>query len=119
MAEAEPSNAVVPAAEPEVDLAVHPSGIVPQLQVRRRVRRRVSALTWLSLPRPTPAAVPSALQARALAAADRPVSLAAALGAPARLPPWPTTSAAATAAAPTHPPPSPLCLPPCRTWWPR
>ena len=29
-----PSNAVVPAAEPEVDLTIHPSGIVPQLQVR-------------------------------------------------------------------------------------
>jgi len=28
------SNAVVPAAEPEVDLTIHPSGIVPQLQVR-------------------------------------------------------------------------------------
>ena len=33
MAEAGPSNAVVPA-EAEVDLTVHPSGIVPQLQVR-------------------------------------------------------------------------------------
>lgn len=33
-AEAGPSNAVVPAAEPEVDLTIHPSGIVPQLQVR-------------------------------------------------------------------------------------
>lgn len=33
-AEAGPSQAVVPA-EPEVDLTVHPSGIVPQLQVRQ------------------------------------------------------------------------------------
>lgn len=33
MAEAGPSNAVVAAAEPEVDLSIHPSGIVPQLQV--------------------------------------------------------------------------------------
>lgn len=33
MAEAGPSQAVVPA-EPEVDLTIHPSGIVPQLQVR-------------------------------------------------------------------------------------
>ncbi|KAI3438882.1 hypothetical protein D9Q98_001297 [Chlorella vulgaris] len=32
MADAGPSNAVVPAQEPEVDLSVHPSGIVPQLQ---------------------------------------------------------------------------------------
>lgn len=38
-AEAGPSQAVVPA-EPEVDLTIHPSGIVPQLQVRRSRRRR-------------------------------------------------------------------------------
>ena len=37
MAEAGPSNAVVPAQEPEVDLTIHASGIVPQLQVRRRL----------------------------------------------------------------------------------
>lgn len=41
-AEAGPSNAVV-AAEPDVDLTVHPSGIVPQLQVRRRVQEGMEA----------------------------------------------------------------------------